>query len=656
MLLAGSSKNVVDKPLELTVFRHEQDDLTLIDLPGMTRVAVGGQSEDIEETITKMYRRYMTPPEAVLLNVVSAMVDVSTSKSLQMSRELDTAGTRTLLCFTKVDQHAEPGLHTKIRNASTIFKCPVFCVRNRSQAENDEALSLDEARELERTFFAGHDELGELPEDEVGVAALSHKLVALQSERIRETLFNTRPKIKQRVTDLEKELAVFGEQPDSESSARAVFRARLEASTQALAAELDGRTQSTVVDDAFGHKVGTISVSRGPKSHGCIDHESHPKGMNYKGNTITLSKGTFITVALEQGTYALGLSLHLRSLRPSNGACTDERVLSSLTEKSESMPLPAAIRCPFSNLDCTLEITVTVLSHTTESRGSTDAMLCATLGACDEQFTSTLSTCYTGGFFFSAGFRCQVQKEVAARQGAAGLPGSIMPEVPLAIIRQLHKPLKGYIHSHVVHVTEAVKAAAVRLLVELFQDVPQLHRIVSSTVDEFIETQQEIATQRTADLLDWESTVLTKNHYFMDTVQSMRKHLLETPKEDQEEEPPKRFAFLSGQLAALRAMSNDQQRIVDLQIEIYAYWKTMRKRLIDYVALATRTYIARYPITDGHLRRVVEQAVEDAAQRDGSPGLMTLMSARPEQRLKYEGLKRRLKNLNEAMRLLNEHC
>ena len=84
--LAGEGKDVVDTELELTVYRHDQDDLTLIDLPGMTRVALEaqGQSKDIEEKIKKMYRRYIKAPETVLLNVMTCMVDAVASSSLQM--------------------------------------------------------------------------------------------------------------------------------------------------------------------------------------------------------------------------------------------------------------------------------------------------------------------------------------------------------------------------------------------------------------------------------------------------------------------------------------------------------------------------------------------------------------------------------------------
>ena len=172
VLTEGRAKDVVDKEIELTVFRESQDDLTLIDLPGMTRVPVEGQHADIEATITSMYTRYMEPQEAVVLNVVSAMVDCSTSKSLQMSTQMDPACRRSLLCITKADQHGEPGLLAKIQGASGGLGLPaenVFCVVNRSQAENEQGLPLARAREQEREYFNTHSELRRLPASKRGM-------------------------------------------------------------------------------------------------------------------------------------------------------------------------------------------------------------------------------------------------------------------------------------------------------------------------------------------------------------------------------------------------------------------------------------------------------------------------------------------------------
>lgn len=55
-ILAGAEKGVVDKPINLTVFKHNSPDLTLIDLPGITRVAVADQPDNIYDQITNMIR------------------------------------------------------------------------------------------------------------------------------------------------------------------------------------------------------------------------------------------------------------------------------------------------------------------------------------------------------------------------------------------------------------------------------------------------------------------------------------------------------------------------------------------------------------------------------------------------------------------------
>ena len=46
--IAGKEKGIVDIPIKLTVYSYECPDLTLIDLPGITRIAVGAQY-DIEK-------------------------------------------------------------------------------------------------------------------------------------------------------------------------------------------------------------------------------------------------------------------------------------------------------------------------------------------------------------------------------------------------------------------------------------------------------------------------------------------------------------------------------------------------------------------------------------------------------------------------------
>jgi dynamin 1-like protein len=54
--VCGKSKNIIDKPIVLNVFSHTCPDLTLIDLPGITRIPLAGsdQPENIEKITRQM--------------------------------------------------------------------------------------------------------------------------------------------------------------------------------------------------------------------------------------------------------------------------------------------------------------------------------------------------------------------------------------------------------------------------------------------------------------------------------------------------------------------------------------------------------------------------------------------------------------------------
>ena len=66
--IAGAGINVSSTPIYLTVYkRNTPYDLTLIDLPGITRNALRGQAEDIHSQILDLINEYIEPPTAVSL-------------------------------------------------------------------------------------------------------------------------------------------------------------------------------------------------------------------------------------------------------------------------------------------------------------------------------------------------------------------------------------------------------------------------------------------------------------------------------------------------------------------------------------------------------------------------------------------------------------
>lgn len=86
--VCGTSKNIIDKPIVLTVYSHTCPDLTLVDLPGITRIPMQGsdQPDNIEQITRNMATRYVSDSRTIILCVLPANADMTTSDGLQMAR------------------------------------------------------------------------------------------------------------------------------------------------------------------------------------------------------------------------------------------------------------------------------------------------------------------------------------------------------------------------------------------------------------------------------------------------------------------------------------------------------------------------------------------------------------------------------------------
>ncbi|KOB66120.1 Uncharacterized protein OBRU01_22251, partial [Operophtera brumata] len=99
--MAGSNKGISPEPISLKIFSTRVVNLTLVDLPGITKVR--DQPEDIENQITKLIIKYIGNPNSIILAVTAANTDMATSEAIKMSKEVDPDGRRTLAVVTKLD-------------------------------------------------------------------------------------------------------------------------------------------------------------------------------------------------------------------------------------------------------------------------------------------------------------------------------------------------------------------------------------------------------------------------------------------------------------------------------------------------------------------------------------------------------------------------
>jgi replication fork clamp-binding protein CrfC len=103
MRIAGYDKNISDEPISLTIYSPNVVDLTMVDLPGITKVPIRGQPADIEDQIKRITYKFISQKNALILALTAANTDVANSDALKMAREVDPDGERTIGVVTKID-------------------------------------------------------------------------------------------------------------------------------------------------------------------------------------------------------------------------------------------------------------------------------------------------------------------------------------------------------------------------------------------------------------------------------------------------------------------------------------------------------------------------------------------------------------------------
>ena len=207
-----TNKNIIDKPIVLNVYSQTCPDLTLVDLPGVTRVPIGDQPKNIEQITKDMARRYVEDPLTIILCVIAANSDIATSDGLMLAKDIDVAGTRTLGVLTKLDiMDAGTDAKKVLMNEEIPLKLGYVGVKNRSKQDLNNKISMAETQRKEREFFKSHPVYKNLPPGHLGTEVLINKLTKIYFRIIRENLPRIVKAINDRVKTAEEELQSLGQ-------------------------------------------------------------------------------------------------------------------------------------------------------------------------------------------------------------------------------------------------------------------------------------------------------------------------------------------------------------------------------------------------------------------------------------------------------------
>lgn len=90
--VTGTNKGISPVPINLRVYSPHVLNLTLIDLPGITKVPVGDQPPDIEYQIKDMILQFISRESSLILAVTPANMDLANSDALKLAKEVDPQG------------------------------------------------------------------------------------------------------------------------------------------------------------------------------------------------------------------------------------------------------------------------------------------------------------------------------------------------------------------------------------------------------------------------------------------------------------------------------------------------------------------------------------------------------------------------------------
>jgi len=215
--VAGGNKMVNPKSINLKIYSPNVLDLTLVDLPGLTKVPVGDQPDDIEKLIRAMVYSFVEKKNALILAVHAANTDLATCDALQIARRVDPTGARTIGVVTKLDLMDEGTNALDVLTNKTIpLRHGYVGVVNRSQANIKANQALEVSRKEEEEFFAKHEAYSHIARHH-GSRVLAKKLSQLLLQHIRETLPDIRNQLTTKLSQVHAELLSLGGWDDAAS-------------------------------------------------------------------------------------------------------------------------------------------------------------------------------------------------------------------------------------------------------------------------------------------------------------------------------------------------------------------------------------------------------------------------------------------------------
>ncbi|GMN58350.1 hypothetical protein TIFTF001_027441 [Ficus carica] len=249
---AGGNKGVSDKQIRLKIFSPNVLDITLVDLPGITKVPVGDQPSDIEARIRTMIMSYIKVPSCLILAVTPANSDLANSDALQIAGNADPDGLRTIGIITKLDiMDRGTDARNLLLGKVIPLKLGYVGVVNRSQEDIMLNRSIKDALIAEEKFFRSRPVYNGLA-DRCGVPQLAKKLNQILVQHIKAVLPGLKSRISSALVSVAKEHASYGEITESKAGQGALLLNILSKYSEAFSSMVEGKNEEMSTSELSG--------------------------------------------------------------------------------------------------------------------------------------------------------------------------------------------------------------------------------------------------------------------------------------------------------------------------------------------------------------------------------------------------------------------
>lgn len=204
--ICGNGSKISKQEIEIVFYQRNCIEITLVDLPGITKIPINDQPKDIEKQIESLVLSYASLGNVLLLPIIAANTDISTSDALKLCRQIDPPGNKTLAILTKIDiMDTDTNCLAILQNKTHKLNLGYVGLINRGQFDLNNKIDIQAIILKEDAYFRNSQIYNNV--NNVGTAYLNKRLQELFLKLTKESLVSIKSEIQTKLNSIKKEIA-----------------------------------------------------------------------------------------------------------------------------------------------------------------------------------------------------------------------------------------------------------------------------------------------------------------------------------------------------------------------------------------------------------------------------------------------------------------